>query len=191
MVEELKPGDKVQWHAGQGTTTGTVKEKLTAPRQWDEGHIPASEGDPRYLVENDSTGNVTSHTPQALEKVEGSSSQTQSSKPDEEREEQIQRFHSVVNMTAEELEEWLQTEASQSVGQVQDGDESIGHESGRRIVEILRKKPSDYMPVDCDRMSRVYSYVRRHAAQRPSGEIEDTRWRYSLMNWGHDPLKAD
>jgi hypothetical protein len=28
-----------------------------------------------------------------------------------------------------------------------------------------------------------------HLAQRPEGDVEDTRWRYSLMNWGHDPLK--
>ncbi|MER5294490.1 DNA-binding protein, partial [Streptomyces pharetrae] len=25
-------------------------------------------------------------------------------------------------------------------------------------------------------------------AQRPSGDVRDTRWRHSLMNWGHDPL---
>jgi hypothetical protein len=30
----------------------------------------------------------------------------------------------------------------------------------------------------------------RHLAQRPTKErIEDSRWRYSLMNWGHDPCK--
>lgn len=37
-------------------------------------------------------------------------------------------------------------------------------------------------------MRKVVGYVRRHLAQRPSGDVEDTRWRYSLMNWGHDPL---
>jgi hypothetical protein len=34
-------------------------------------------------------------------------------------------------------------------------------------------------------------YVRRHLAQPPSGEVENSRWRYSLMNWGHDPLDDD
>ena len=29
----------------------------------------------------------------------------------------------------------------------------------------------------------------RHLAQRPSGNVTDTPWRYSLMNWGHDPKK--
>jgi hypothetical protein len=31
--------------------------------------------------------------------------------------------------------------------------------------------------------------VHRHLAQRPSGDVRETRWRYSLMNWGHDPLE--
>jgi len=34
----------------------------------------------------------------------------------------------------------------------------------------------------------VVGYVHRHMAQRPSGDIEGSRWRKSLMNWGHDPL---
>jgi hypothetical protein len=38
-------------------------------------------------------------------------------------------------------------------------------------------------------MRRVVGYVHRHVEQRPSGDVRDTPWRYSLMNWGHDPLK--
>ena len=29
------------------------------------------------------------------------------------------------------------------------------------------------------------------SAQRPDGDIEESDWRYSLMNWGHDPVKSD
>jgi hypothetical protein len=32
-------------------------------------------------------------------------------------------------------------------------------------------------------------HVRRHTAQRPGGDVTETAWRYSLMNWGHDPLE--
>jgi hypothetical protein len=39
------------------------------------------------------------------------------------------------------------------------------------------------------RMRKVVGYVHRHLAQRPKGDVTDTRWRYSLMNWGHDPMK--
>lgn len=58
-------------------------------------------------------------------------------------------FEDAVNMSSRELEDWLATEESQSVGQSSgDGDESTGHAMGRI-----------------------------------------SKWRYSLMNWGHDPLR--
>lgn len=101
----------------------------------------------------------------------------------------IEEFQATVNMTEKELESWLKTDESKEVGQKDDGKESIGHESGRHIIDILHKKESDYTEDDYSQMKRVVSYVHRHLAQRPSGDIENTRWRHSLMNWGHDPLK--
>ena len=39
-------------------------------------------------------------------------------------------------------------------------------------------------------MAKVVAYVHRHLAQGgPKDDAEHSRWRYSLMNWGHDPLK--
>ena len=38
-------------------------------------------------------------------------------------------------------------------------------------------------------MRKVVGYVHRHMTQRPKGDVTDTNWRKSLMNWGHDPLK--
>ena len=62
-------------------------------------------------------------------------------------------FSDAVNMTASELERWLERDESKAVGQKDGGGESTGHEMGRHIVDLA------------------------------------TPWRYSLMNWGHDPLK--
>jgi hypothetical protein len=101
----------------------------------------------------------------------------------------IDEFQQVVNMTPKELEAWLKTEDSQAVGQKKDDDESIGHKSGKHIIEILHKRKADYSDEDLSHMKKVVSYVRRHSAQKPDGDVENTRWRYSLMNWGHDPLK--
>ncbi|MEV4085664.1 DUF3140 domain-containing protein [Nonomuraea fuscirosea] len=98
-------------------------------------------------------------------------------------------FGEVVNMTAKEIERWLDTDESKSVGQKDDGGESVGHESGRKIVKLLQGKASDRTEEDYAHMRKVIGYVRRHLAQRPSGDVKDTHWRYSLMNWGHDPLK--
>ncbi|MEU2540477.1 DUF3140 domain-containing protein [Streptomyces iakyrus] len=106
----------------------------------------------------------------------------------EEREETWNDFRELVNMTPADLEKWLESDASQGVGQHQDGGESTGHASGRRIVAILRARKGDLTDDDYRHMRKVVGYVRRHRAQRPSGDVRDTRWRYSLMNWGHDPL---
>ncbi|AFZ31216.1 putative DNA-binding protein [Gloeocapsa sp. PCC 7428] len=100
-----------------------------------------------------------------------------------------EEFFDVINMTPKELDSWLDTEESQSVGQKDGDDESIGHKSGKRIVELLQKKKSDYTDDDLAHMKKVISYVHRHTAQKPSSDIENSRWRYSLKNWGHDPLK--
>ena len=106
--------------------------------------------------------------------------------------EKIRRdFDGAVNMSAAELEDWLETQESQKVGwKGVDGKvrESVGHASGRKIVAILRKKKSELDADDHAHMRKVVGYVRRHSAQRPAN-IYTSRWRYSLMNWGHDPIK--
>ena len=109
---------------------------------------------------------------------------------DDEREETWSEFHDCVNMAPKELEDWLDTEESKSVGD-SDGGESTGHKSGRRIVEIKRTNKDDLTDSQWEHMDKVVGYIHRHLAQRPDGDIEDTDWRYSLMNWGHDPLKSD
>ncbi|MFD8233891.1 DUF3140 domain-containing protein [Streptomyces sp. NPDC059696] len=107
---------------------------------------------------------------------------------DGEREETWNDFRELVNMTPAELEKWLESDASRNAGQHQDGGESTGHASGRRIVTILRARKGDLSDDDYRHMRKVVGYVRRHLAQRPSGNVTESRWRYSLMNWGHDPL---
>jgi hypothetical protein len=100
-------------------------------------------------------------------------------------------FSVAVNMTADEIEQWLKTAESRKVGwKGADGarSESVGHASGKRIVEILQTKQADLSDDDYAHMRKVVGFVRRHTAQRPDN-IYTSRWRYSLMNWGHDPAK--
>ena len=109
----------------------------------------------------------------------------------------VKDFSGVVNMTPSALATWLETEDSKSVGWAgganktdASGPESVGHHEGHRIVEIKHKKKADLTEADYADMKKVVGYVHRHMAQKPSGDVEHTRWRYSLMNWGHDPLKV-
>ena len=109
------------------------------------------------------------------------------------QQETLEAFRQSVNMAPKELEDWLKTDNSKKVGwKGDDGDdskESVGHKSGERIVEILHKHKADYSEDDYAHMKKVVGYVHRHLAQKPDGDIEDSNWRYSLMNWGHDPSK--
>lgn len=101
-------------------------------------------------------------------------------------------FSQAVNMSAGELREWLGTALSHSVGwRGTDAmlHESIGHASGRWTADILEKDPAELSADDYGHMRRVVGYIRRHLAQEPAN-IVTSRWRYSLMNWGHDPLKS-
>ena len=98
-------------------------------------------------------------------------------------------FRQAVNMPAGDVEAWLDTDESRKVGFKADGaGESVGHASGRRIVAILRKSKVELSDDDYAHMRKVVGYVHRHRAQRPQN-IYTSRWRYSLMNWGHDPCR--
>lgn len=99
-------------------------------------------------------------------------------------------FREAVTMSPAELERWLETDESRSVGDASADGESVGHRSGRRIVEILRTRKDELSDADLAHMRKVVGYIHRHLAQRPSGDVAETPWRYSLMNWGHDPLSA-
>ena len=100
-------------------------------------------------------------------------------------------WQDLVNMTKSELEDWLETQESKSVGDSDSG-ESTGHQSGRRIVEIKDTKKDDLTEDQWDHMATVVGYIKRHRSQGgPEDDVEHSKWRYSLMNWGHDPIKAE
>ena len=120
-----------------------------------------------------------------------------SSMSEDEKHATAQEFNKVVNMTQASLSKWLDTEESRSVGMRADGEkvadaeqgEAVGHRMGRTILDLRAKKAADLDDADYAAMRKVVGYVHRHSKQRPDGDVTDTRWRKSLMNWGHDPLK--
>jgi len=114
---------------------------------------------------------------------------------DDEKQATYAEFNRCVNLAPKELEDWLATDGSKSVGDTHtpggSGGESTGHKSGHRIVEIKRKKKAALLDDDYQHMRKVVGYVHRHLAQRPANEDSHGKWRYSLMNWGHDPMKDE
>ncbi len=108
---------------------------------------------------------------------------------DKSKEDIYKEFNKNVNMSPSEIEKWLQSEESNAVGQNSGDGESIGRKSAKQIIDIKKKKKEDLTDSDYKHMQKVNSYVSRHTAQKPSGDIKESNWRYSLKNWGHDPLK--
>jgi len=99
-------------------------------------------------------------------------------------------FDALVNLSPEELRAWLETPESRQVGMIRRGEsESVGRQSARKILAIRATRTDELSEADYAHMRKVIGYCRRHLAQRPAGDVTRTRWRYSLMNWGHDPLK--
>ncbi|KAG5927911.1 hypothetical protein E4U42_001553 [Claviceps africana] len=116
----------------------------------------------------------------------------------------IQEFNDLVNMTASELEKWLKSSESNSAGWPKDSEdgESVGHDSGRKIVEILKdnpqKNPDKYSDDQIDHMRKVVAYCKRHLAQESAAnaeksteELKKTKSYASLKNWGHDIVKKE
>ena len=59
-------------------------------------------------------------------------------------------------------------------------------ERAKAELEVAKALTDD----DLAHMRKVHGYVQRHLAQEPAKEdLESSKWRYSLMNWGHDPTK--
>ena len=102
----------------------------------------------------------------------------------------IDDFKNLVNVTRKRLESWLDTDESKKVGLKYRGKgESAGNESGKKIVELIGKRRDRFSDDDLKHIHKVVDSIKRHLAQRPKGDITASNWRYSLMNWGHDPAK--
>lgn len=100
-----------------------------------------------------------------------------------------ERWCRLVNLTAQELSDWLDTEESWSVGSKAYGEESAGHAAGRRTVDLIGRPREQFDDEAWRHLRRTVGFIRRHRAQWPAGDVTDTRWRRSLLNWGHDPLR--
>jgi hypothetical protein len=101
-------------------------------------------------------------------------------------------FAAVVNMSAPEIEAYLAGDESRRAGFTRPGEtESVGRQSGRRIIAILRTPAEALGEADYAHMRKVIGFVRRHRPGRPARDPWGSRWRRALMNWGHDPMKDD
>ena len=202
-----KGGDAGQWSARKAQLATTEYQKAGGGyeggkpediqlTQWSEGH--QDEGKEPAAKRKAAPAKGKAGAAKAGSAAAKTKSKAAASKPKEAKSKSAAKpdpvvadFRSLVNMNRTALKRWLATKRSHEVGQRKGGaTQSIGHQSGEQIVELLGKKPTDaHSAEEKAHMRKVISYIKRHSAQRPEGDIKDTVWRASLMNWGHDPLK--
>lgn len=99
-----------------------------------------------------------------------------------------EEFHRVVNMSSRELRSWLRTDsAGEGTEQLPD---HAGSETGRRVLQILRKRRTDLDVDDAQTMQAVVETVRAERADEREPSAGPSDWRHRLMSIGHDPLRA-
>jgi hypothetical protein len=96
-------------------------------------------------------------------------------------------FHTVVNMTSRELQDWLMT---RSAGEDTEAyPDRAGTENGRHVLDILGKRRMDLTPDDLRVMRKVVETVTAERGVDMETTAGQPNWRHRLMTLGHDPLK--
>lgn len=98
-----------------------------------------------------------------------------------------QDFHSLINMSGQELREWLATQAAGE--QTEDDIAQTGQERSQHIASVLAKRRTDLEDEDIALMRSVVAEIGRARGMEPETAAGDTAWRHRLMSLGHDPLR--
>jgi hypothetical protein len=201
--EAAKASSKKKAKTAAGQSGGNTARKLEAPKRAPSKSRSASPKKPAKVV-----GKKTSAKPEARPSkpeppkkkiaagkkltAAGSRKKTsiRSSSVRNGDEQVIDDFKSLVNLTRNRLESWLATDESKKVDltDLRKG-EPAAYESGKRIVELIGKRRDKYSDDDVKHIHKVVDHIKRNLAQRPKGDVTASNWRYSLMNWGHDPAR--
>lgn len=96
-------------------------------------------------------------------------------------------FHTVVNMTSRELEDWLRTRDAGEVAERYP--DQAGTKTGRLVLEIMGKRRTDLTEHDVTVMRRVVDTVRAERNAELDPKAGQPGWRHRLMTLGHDPLR--
>lgn len=68
-MPRLASGDRVKWNTPQGETVGTVVERRVSDFEFANQKFTASDDDPAYIVESETSGKRAAHKEGALTKA--------------------------------------------------------------------------------------------------------------------------
>jgi hypothetical protein len=98
--------------------------------------------------------------------------------------EELQR---VVNMSSRQSAEWLRTRSAGDVAE--ELPDRAGTGTGRRVLEITRKRRVDLDSAEEHPMRTVVDRVHARRSAAMESEADQQNWRHRLMTIGHAPLK--
>ena len=100
-------------------------------------------------------------------------------------EQTVCEFRLMVNISSEHLSRWLNTAESRKLFLA----DATNDLNGTSVLTLLKRRKDKYTESDFDQMQTVVDAIKQRLEKRPKGDIVASNWRYSLMNWGHDPTK--
>lgn len=95
-------------------------------------------------------------------------------------------FHELVNMSPDELREWLEETSEGADTYPEEPDIDI-RTLGERTLVILAKRRTDLTDADIEVMSEVVDEISELLDNRPKEQTAQAQWRATLMTMGHDP----
>ena len=69
MKKDIKVGDHVEWNSEPGRVRGTIKKTITSAIKFKTYTARASNEEPQYLIESDTTDHLAMHKGSALKKI--------------------------------------------------------------------------------------------------------------------------
>lgn len=206
-TEELKNnkdfsvGDFVSWNSSGGRARGKITKKVTNGKVPDiDADITGTKDDPAYQIrvyrDGEPTDTLVGHKGGSLTKIEPIESDKSLDELDpeeialreednKERDEVYSKYHSTVNMSASELEDWSENECSKKA--------SVSRAPIKRNLELLRTKKEDWISKHIRWANRTISFVNRMKGNDAGEPAEDgcpSKKTISLKNWAFDPGKG-
>jgi hypothetical protein len=69
MPRDFKVGDHVSWNSEAGRVRGTIRKRVTTEMTFKGYTVRASNDEPQYLIESDTTDHLAMHKGSALRKL--------------------------------------------------------------------------------------------------------------------------
>ena len=97
-------------------------------------------------------------------------------------------FHTLVNMTSRELQDWLATDDAHEDSEPAVG--PVGTPTGRAVLGVLGKRRTDLTEDDVHTMQRVVDRVREERGDDPEPTAGQASWRRQADADGARPAQA-